>query len=166
MQSNSYTETFSTKDIDMGEVMRRAALEAPKITWLNGRTPEIMIAHCIMGQCAEQNAIQNCGFTNNPNEYMDVYDPMMEEVEFKTSTTEQGIRNSIGKIMYLRYDKGHHIADKAISYLCDNFPGLKWKEPGFIVNDWEANFTFYRKYLANDEKELYENCVLSREFML
>ena len=166
MQSNLYTATFNTKDLDMREVLRRAAIEAPKITWTDGRSPDIVVAHCIMGQCAEVNAIQNCGFTDNTNDFMDVYSTIMEEMETKVSTTAEGIRKSIHKIELIRFKYGHHVADKAISYLCDNFPGTRWKEPGFIVNEWDANFTFYRQYLANDERKLYENYVLPRGFVL
>lgn len=166
VQSNLYTATFNTKDLDTAAAMRRAAVEAPKITWTNGRPPDIVVAHCIMGQCVEQHLIQNCGYTNNPNDFMDVYNTIMAEIETKVSTTEQGIRDAIGKLEYLRWTKGYHIADIVQTYLCDNFSGTRWKEPGFITDEWDANFTFYRQYLANDETKLYENYVLPRGFVL
>ena len=86
MPLNLYTETFNQTDIDPKRLYMRAKAEAEKITWNpNNRTPERILWDCMMGQCAELYLIDKCGYTDNPNGFMDVFDPEGREIEVKVT---------------------------------------------------------------------------------
>ena len=109
---NSYTETFNQTDIDPKRLYDRAFKESEKITWNpNNRTPERILEDCMMGQCAELYLIDKCGYTDNPNGFMDVFDLEGREIEVKTTRNPYNVKYMLGDLLVRKVEFGHDVAD-------------------------------------------------------
>ena len=107
MPLNLYTETFNQTDIDPKRLYDRAFKESEKITWNpNNRTPQRILEDCMMGQCAELFLIDNCGYTDNTNGFMDVFDLDGREVEVKVTRRENNIKFMLGHLLVRKIELG------------------------------------------------------------
>ena len=139
MQLNSFTETFNQKDIDPKRLYDRAFKESEKITWNpNNRTKQRILEDCMMGQCAELFLIDKCGFTDNPNGFMDVYDPVGNEIEVKVTRGEHNIKFMLGDLLVRKVEWGYDVADIVYTYLYDPKSG-----DYTFLNDYKFNGTDY-----------------------
>ena len=119
-QLNSYTETFNQTDIDPKRLYARAKAESEKITWNpNNRTPQRILEDCMMGQCAELYLIDKCGYTDNPNGFMDVFDTEGREIEVKVTRGEHNVKFMLGDLLIRKIEWGYHVADIVYTYLYD-----------------------------------------------
>jgi hypothetical protein len=136
---NSYTETFNQTDIDPKRLYDRAFKESEKITWNpNNRTKQRILEDCMMGQCAELFLIDKCGFTDNPNGFMDVYDPVGNEIEVKVTRGEHNIKFMLGDLLVRKVEWGYDVADIVYTYLYDPKSG-----DYTFLNDYKFNGTDY-----------------------
>lgn len=132
---NLYTETFNQTDIDPKRLYARAKAESEKITWNpNNRTREQILLDCMMGQCAELYLIDKCGYTDNPNGFMDVFDLEGREIEVKVTRGEHNIKFMLGDLLVRKIEWGYHVADIVYFYLYDPKSGV---------------YTFCREYNFN-----------------
>ena len=139
MPLNSYTETFNQTDIDPKRLYDRAFKESEKITWNpNNRTKQRILEDCMMGQCAELFLIDKCGFTDNPNGFMDVYDPVGNEIEVKVTRGEHNIKFMLGDLLVRKVEWGYDVADIVYTYLYDPKSG-----DYTFLNDYKFNGTDY-----------------------
>ena len=139
MQLNSYTETFNQTDIDPKRLYDRAFKESEKITWNpNNRSKQRILEDCMMGQCAELFLIDKCGFTDNPNGFMDVYDPVGNEIEVKVTRGEHNIKFMLGDLLVRKVEWGYDVADIVYTYLYDPKSG-----DYTFLNDYKFNGTDY-----------------------
>ena len=139
MPLNSYTETFNQTDIDPKRLYDRAFKESEKITWNpNNRSKQRILEDCMMGQCAELFLIDKCGFADNPNGYMDVYDPVGNEVEVKVTRGEHNIKFMLGDLLVRKVEWGYDVADIVYTYLYDPKSG-----DYTFLNDYKFNGTDY-----------------------
>ena len=139
MQLNSYTETFNQTDIDPKRLYDRAFKESEKITWNpNNRTKQRILEDCMMGQCAELYLIDKCGFSDNPNGFMDVYDPVGNEIEVKVTRGEHNIKFMLGDLIVRKVEWGYDVADIVYTYLYDPKSG-----DYTFLNDYKFNGTEY-----------------------
>ena len=139
MQLNSYTETFNQTDIDPKRLYDRAFKESEKITWNpNNRTKQRILEDCMMGQCAELFLIDKCGFTDNPNGFMDVYDPVGNEIEVKVTRGEHNVKFMLGDLLVRKVEWGYDVADIVYTYLYDPKSG-----DYTFLNDYKFNGTDY-----------------------
>ena len=139
MPLNSYTETFNQTDIDPKRLYDRAFKESEKITWNpNNRTKQRILEDCMMGQCAELFLIDKCGFTDNPNGFMDVYDPAGNEIEVKVTRGEHNIKFMLGDLLVRKVEWGYDVADIVYTYLYDPKSG-----DYTFLNDYKFNGTDY-----------------------
>jgi len=133
--SNSCTETFNHEDIDPTRLYNRAKAESEKITWNpNMRSKEQILQDCLMGQCAELYLIDKCGWTDNMNPYMDLYDLQGHEVEVKATRGEHNVKFMLGDLVVRKVEWGYHVADNVIVYL---------------YNDTTGDYTFLNQYNFN-----------------
>lgn len=88
MQSNLCTETFNYFDLDQAKIEQRANDEFEKITLTGGRPAERILYHCKIGQAAEVYFLDKCGYTDNPKDYQDIFNP--ESVNVDVKVTEKG----------------------------------------------------------------------------
>ena len=136
---NSYTETFNQTDIDPKRLYDRAFKESEKITWNpNNRTKQRILEDCMMGQCAELYLIDKCGFSDNPNGFMDVYDPVGNEIEVKVTRGEHNIKFMLGDLIVRKVEWGYDVADIVYTYLYDPKSG-----DYTFLNDYKFNGTEY-----------------------
>jgi len=136
---NSYTETFNQTDIDPKRLYDRAFKESEKITWNpNNRTKQRILEDCMMGQCAELFLIDKCGFSDNPNGFMDVYDPVGNEIEVKVTRREHNIKYVLGDLLVRKVEWGYDVADIVYTYLYDPKSG-----DYTFLNDYKFNGTDY-----------------------
>ena len=136
---NSYTETFNQTDIDPKRLYDRAFKESEKNTWNpNNRTKQRILEDCMMGQCAELFLIDKCGFTDNPNGFMDVYDPVGNEIEVKVTRGEHNIKFMLGDLLVRKVEWGYDVADIVYTYLYDPKSG-----DYTFLNDYKFNGTDY-----------------------
>ena len=136
---NSYTETFNQTDIDPKRLYDRAFKESEKITWNpNNRTKQRILEDCMMGQCAELFLIDKCGFTDNPNGFMDVYDPVGNEIEVKVTRGEHNVKFMLGDLLVRKVEWGYHVANIVIVYLYDPKTG-----DYTFLNEYNFNGTDY-----------------------
>ena len=139
MQLNSYTETFNQTDIDPKRLYDRAFKESEKITWNpNNRSKQRILEDCMMGQCAELFLIDKCGFSDNPNGFMDVYDPVGNEIEVKVTRGEHNIKFMLGDLLVRKVEWGYDVADIVYTYLYDPKSG-----DYTFLNDYKFNGTDY-----------------------
>jgi hypothetical protein len=139
VQLNSYTETFNQTDIDPKRLYDRAFKESEKITWNpNNRTKQRILEDCMMGQCAELYLIDKCGFSDNPNGFMDVYDPVGNEIEVKVTRGEHNIKFMLGDLIVRKVEWGYDVADIVYTYLYDPKSG-----DYTFLNDYKFNGTEY-----------------------
>ena len=139
MQLNSYTETFNQTDIDPKRLYDRAFKESEKITWNpNNRTKQRILEDCMMGQCAELYLLDKCGFSDNPNGFMDVYDPVGNEIEVKVTRGEHNIKFMLGDLIVRKVEWGYDVADIVYTYLYDPKSG-----DYTFLNDYKFNGTEY-----------------------
>ena len=139
MQLNSYTETFNQTDIDPKRLYDRAFKESEKITWNpNNRTKQRILEDCMMGQCAELFLIDKCGFSDNPNGFMDVYDPVGNEIEVKVTRGEHNVKFMLGDLLVRKVEWGYDVADIVYTYLYDPKSG-----DYTFLNDYKFNGTDY-----------------------
>jgi hypothetical protein len=139
VQLNSYTETFNQTDIDPKRLYDRAFKESEKITWNpNNRTKQRILEDCMMGQCAELFLIDKCGFTDNPNGFMDVYDPVGNEIEVKVTRGEHNVKFMLGDLLVRKVEWGYDVADIVYTYLYDPKSG-----DYTFLNDYKFNGTDY-----------------------
>ena len=139
MQLNSYTETFNQTDIDPKRLYDRAFKESEKITWNpNNRTKQRILEDCMMGQCAELYLIDKCGFSDNPNGFMDVYDPVGNEIEVKVTRGEHNVKFMLGDLLVRKVEWGYDVADIVYTYLYDPKSG-----DYTFLNDYKFNGTEY-----------------------
>ena len=139
MPLNSYTETFNQTDIDPKRLYDRAFKESEKITWNpNNRSKQRILEDCMMGQCAELFLIDKCGFTDNPNGFMDVYDPVGNEIEVKVTRGEHNIKFMLGDLLVRKVEWGYDVADIVYTYLYDPKSG-----DYTFLNDYKFNGTDY-----------------------
>ena len=139
MQLNSFTETFNQKDIDPKRLYDRAFKESEKITWNpNNRTKQRILEDCMMGQCAELFLIDKCGFSDNPNGFMDVYDPVGNEIEVKVTRGEHNVKFMLGDLLVRKVEWGYDVADIVYTYLYDPKSG-----DYTFLNDYKFNGTDY-----------------------
>ena len=139
MQLNSYTETFNQTDIDPKRLYDRAFKESEKITWNpNNRSKQRILEDCMMGQCAELFLIDKCGFTDNPNGFMDVYDPVGNEIEVKVTRGEHNVKFMLGDLLVRKVEWGYDVADIVYTYLYDPKSG-----DYTFLNDYKFNGTDY-----------------------
>ena len=139
VQLNSYTETFNQTDIDPKRLYDRAFKESEKITWNpNNRTKQRILEDCMMGQCAELYLIDKCGFSDNPNGFMDVYDPVGNEIEVKVTRGEHNIKFMLGDLLVRKVEWGYDVADIVYTYLYDPKSG-----DYTFLNDYKFNGTEY-----------------------
>jgi hypothetical protein len=136
---NSYTETFNQTDIDPKRLYDRAFKESEKITWNpNNRTKQRILEDCMMGQCAELFLIDKCGFSDNPNGFMDVYDPVGNEIEVKVTRGEHNVKFMLGDLLVRKVEWGYDVADIVYTYLYDPKSG-----DYTFLNDYKFNGTDY-----------------------
>jgi hypothetical protein len=136
---NSYTETFNQTDIDPKRLYDRAFKESEKITWNpNNRSKQRILEDCMMGQCAELFLIDKCGFTDNPNGFMDVYDPVGNEIEVKVTRGEHNVKFMLGDLLVRKVEWGYDVADIVYTYLYDPKSG-----DYTFLNDYKFNGTDY-----------------------
>ena len=139
VQLNSYTETFNQTDIDPKRLYDRAFKESEKITWNpNNRTKQRILEDCMMGQCAELFLIDKCGFSDNPNGFMDVYDPVGNEIEVKVTRGEHNVKFMLGDLLVRKVEWGYDVADIVYTYLYDPKSG-----DYTFLNDYKFNGTDY-----------------------
>ena len=139
MQLNSYTETFNQTDIDPKRLYDRAFKESEKITWNpNNRTKQRILEDCMMGQCAELYLLDKCGFSDNPNGFMDVYDPVGNEIEVKVTRGEHNIKFMLGDLIVRKVEWGYDVADIVYTYLYDPKSG-----DYTFLNEYNFNGTEY-----------------------
>jgi len=139
VQLNSYTETFNQTDIDPKRLYDRAFKESEKITWNpNNRTKQRILEDCMMGQCAELYLLDKCGFSDNPNGFMDVYDPVGNEIEVKVTRGEHNIKFMLGDLIVRKVEWGYDVADIVYTYLYDPKSG-----DYTFLNDYKFNGTEY-----------------------
>ncbi len=139
MPLNSYTETFNQTDIDPKRLYDRAFKESEKITWNpNNRSKQRILEDCMMGQCAELFLIDKCGFTDNPNGFMDVYDPVGNEIEVKVTRGEHNVKFMLGDLLVRKVEWGYDVADIVYTYLYDPKSG-----DYTFLNDYKFNGTDY-----------------------
>ena len=139
MQLNSYTETFNQTDIDPKRLYDRAFKESEKITWNpNNRSKQRILEDCMMGQCAELFLIDKCGFTDNPNGFMDVYDPVGNEIEVKVTRGEHNVKFMLGDLLVRKVEWGYDVADIVYTYLYDPKSG-----DYTFLNDYKFSGTDY-----------------------
>ena len=139
MQLNSFTETFNQKDIDPKRLYDRAFKESEKITWNpNNRSKQRILEDCMMGQCAELFLIDKCGFSDNPNGFMDVYDPVGNEIEVKVTRGEHNVKFMLGDLLVRKVEWGYDVADIVYTYLYDPKSG-----DYTFLNDYKFNGTDY-----------------------
>ena len=139
VQLNSYTETFNQTDIDPKRLYDRAFKESEKITWNpNNRSKQRILEDCMMGQCAELFLIDKCGFTDNPNGFMDVYDPVGNEIEVKVTRGEHNVKFMLGDLLVRKVEWGYDVADIVYTYLYDPKSG-----DYTFLNDYKFNGTDY-----------------------
>ena len=139
MQLNSFTETFNQKDIDPKRLYDRAFKESEKITWNpNNRTPEKILEDCMMGQCAELYLIDKCGYTDNPNGFMDVFDLEGRESEVKVTRGAHNVKFMLGDLLVRKVEWGYHVANIVIVYLYDPKTG-----DYTFLNEYNFNGTDY-----------------------
>ena len=139
MQLNSYTETFNQTDIDPKRLYDRAFKESEKITWNpNNRTKQRILEDCMMGQCAELYLLDKCGFSDNPNGFMDVYDPVGNEIEVKVTRGEHNVKFMLGDLLVRKVEWGYHVADIVYTYLYDPKSG-----DYTFLNEYNFNGTDY-----------------------
>ena len=139
MQLNSYTETFNQTDIDPKRLYDRAFKESEKITWNpNNRTKQRILEDCMMGQCAELYLLDKCGFSDNPNGFMDVYDPVGNEIEVKVTRGEHNVKFMLGDLLVRKVEWGYDVADIVYTYLYDPKSG-----DYTFLNDYKFNGTEY-----------------------
>ena len=139
MQLNSYTETFNQTDIDPKRLYDRAFKESEKITWNpNNRSKQRILEDCMMGQCAELFLIDKCGFSDNPNGFMDVYDPVGNEIEVKVTRGEHNVKFMLGDLLVRKVEWGYDVADIVYTYLYDPKSG-----DYTFLNDYKFNGTDY-----------------------
>ena len=139
MQLNSYTETFNQTDIDPKRLYDRAFKESEKITWNpNNRSKQRILMDCMMGQCAELFLIDKCGFSDNPNGFMDVYDPVGNEIEVKVTRGEHNVKFMLGDLLVRKVEWGYDVADIVYTYLYDPKSG-----DYTFLNDYKFNGTDY-----------------------
>ena len=139
VQLNSYTETFNQTDIDPKRLYDRAFKESEKITWNpNNRTKQRILEDCMMGQCAELYLIDKCGFSDNPNGFMDVYDPVGNEIEVKVTRGEHNIKFMLGDLIVRKVEWGYDVADIVYTYLYDPKSG-----DYTFLNEYNFNGTEY-----------------------
>tara|TARA_R110000803_G_scaffold78187_6_gene143331 strand:+ start:2299 stop:2724 length:426 start_codon:yes stop_codon:yes gene_type:complete len=136
---NSYTETFNQTDIDPKRLYDRAFKESEKITWNpNNRSKQRILEDCMMGQCAELFLIDKCGFSDNPNGFMDVYDPVGNEIEVKVTRGEHNVKFMLGDLLVRKVEWGYDVADIVYTYLYDPKSG-----DYTFLNDYKFNGTDY-----------------------
>ena len=75
MQSNLCTETFNLNDLDQAAISERAYTEFQKIKAYGGRTKEMVLYHCNVGQGAEIYLMHKCGYKDNTEDYQDLFKP-------------------------------------------------------------------------------------------
>ena len=139
VQLNSYTETFNQTDIDPKRLYDRAFKESEKITWNpNNRSKQRILMDCMMGQCAELFLIDKCGFSDNPNGFMDVYDPVGNEIEVKVTRGEHNVKFMLGDLLVRKVEWGYDVADIVYTYLYDPKSG-----DYTFLNDYKFNGTDY-----------------------
>ena len=139
MQLNSYTETFNQPDIDPKRLYDRAFKESEKITWNpNNRTKQRILEDCMMGQCAELYLLDKCGFSDNPNGFMDVYDPVGNEIEVKVTRGAHNVKFMLGDLLVRKVEWGYHVADIVYTYLYDPKSG-----DYTFLNEYNFNGTEY-----------------------
>ena len=139
MQLNSYTETFNQTDIDPKRLYDRAFKESEKITWNpNNRTKQRILEDCMMGQCAELYLLDKCGFSDNPNGFMDVYDPVGNEIEVKVTRGAHNVKFMLGDLLVRKVEWGYHVADIVYTYLYDPKSG-----DYTFLNEYNFNGTEY-----------------------
>ena len=139
VQLNSYTETFNQTDIDPKRLYDRAFKESEKITWNpNNRTPERILEDCMMGQCAELYLLDKCGYTDNPNGFMDVFDLEGREIEVKVTRGEHNVKFMLGDLLVRKVEWGYHVANIVIVYLYDSKTG-----DYTFLNEYNFNGTDY-----------------------
>jgi hypothetical protein len=92
----------------------------------------------MMGQCAELFLIDKCGFTDNPNGFMDVYDPVGNEIEVKVTRGEHNIKFMLGDLLVRKVEWGYDVADIVYTYLYDPKSG-----DYTFLNDYKFNGTDY-----------------------
>ena len=139
VQLNSYTETFNQTDIDPKRLYDRAFKESEKITWNpNNRSKQRILEDCMMGQCAELFLIDKCGFSDNPNGFMDVYDPVGNEIEVKVTRGEHNVKFMLGDLLVRKVEWGYDVADIVYTYLYDPKSG-----DYTFLNDYKFNGTDY-----------------------
>jgi hypothetical protein len=139
VQLNSYTETFNQTDIDPKRLYDRAFKESEKITWNpNNRSKQRILEDCMMGQCAELFLIDKCGFTDNPNGFMDVYYPVGNEIEVKVTRGEHNVKFMLGDLLVRKVEWGYDVADIVYTYLYDPKSG-----DYTFLNDYKFNGTDY-----------------------
>lgn len=167
MQSNLCTETFNYFDLDQAKIDQRANDEFEKITLTGGRPPERILYHCKIGQGAEVHFLDNCGYTDNPKDFQDIFSPKGINVDVKV--TEKGhpvndiqgcFDGVVGHIVGTVYPEGHPKAGKMKT------PGLdkrryEWKQEVadkiyFLHhNPTTRDYTFLGTATANDLAEKY-----------
>lgn len=139
MPLSLYTETFNQTDIDPKRLYDRAFKESEKITWNpNNRTPQRILEDCMMGQCAELFLIDMCGFDDNPNGFMDVFDPAGNEIEVKVTRKKHNIKYMLGDLLVRKVDWGYDVADIVYTYLYDEKTG-----DYTFLNEYHFNGTDY-----------------------
>ena len=139
VQLNSFTETFNQKDIDPKRLYDRAFKESEKITWNpNNRTKQRILEDCMMGQCAELYLLDKCGYTDNPNGFMDVFDLEGREIEVKVTRGAHNVKFMLGDLLVRKVEWGYHVANIVIVYLYDPKTG-----DYTFLNEYNFNGTDY-----------------------
>ena len=91
-----------------------------------------------MGQCAELYLIDKCGYTDNPNGFMDVFDPEGREIEVKVTRGEHNVKFMLGDLLVRKVEWGYHVADIVYTYLYDPKTG-----DYTFLNEYNFNGTDY-----------------------
>jgi hypothetical protein len=91
-----------------------------------------------MGQCAELYLIDKCGYTDNPNGFMDVFDLEGREIEVKVTRGEHNVKFMLGDLLVRKVEWGYHVANIVIVYLYDPKTG-----DYTFLNEYNFNGTDY-----------------------
>ena len=115
MQSSLFTETFNYNDLDQAKIEKRALDEFEKIPKGSGGRPQERIwYHCKVGQGAEVHFLDNCGYTDNPKPFQDIFN--LEGINVDVKVTEKGhpvddiqgcFEGVVGHIVGTVYPEGH-----------------------------------------------------------
>lgn len=102
------------------------------------RSKEKILEDCLMGQCAELYLIDKCGYTDNPNGFMDVFDLEGREIEVKTTRNPYNVKYMLGDLLVRKVEFGHDVADTVLAYHYQEKTG-----DYIFLNEYNFNGTEY-----------------------